>query len=113
MYELVTLILVIYVVGSIMRRTAERRREVERLSQRVSQLNEIVARLQKTDNAQAISEQFIELELRDLEMQMKDCLAAEDPGAQEAFEHLHYVEETISKSIFVPREMPSHTESTI
>ena len=112
MYELVTLVLVIYVVGSILRRTAERKREMDRLKARVNQLSEIVSRLD-VEGAPLSSEQIVELELRDLQMQLQDFNGTADSAAQTAFEHLHFVEETISKSIFLAPELPTEAESTL
>ena len=112
MYELVTLILVIYVVGSIMRRTADRKREMDRLKVRVNHLNEVVNKLQSGGRAIS-SEQIIELELIDLQMQLQEFNSFADVAAQEAFEHLHYVEETISNSIFLAPDLPTEAESTL
>lgn len=112
MYELVTLILVIYVVGSILRRTAERKREMDRLQTRVNHLSDVVASLQQGGGPMR-SEQIIELELLDLQMQLQDFNLQSGNAPQETFEHLHYVEETISRSIFLAPELPMQAESTL
>jgi len=117
MYEVVTLILVLYVVGSIMRRSADRHREMERLNARVSQLSKVVRHMQQgvTDE---FSHQLIELELKDLQMQLhghkeENFDFTADSAAQEAFEHLHYVEETMSRSVVLAPDMPLNAEATL
>lgn len=112
MFELVTLILVLHVAVSIYRRSAERQRDVERLKTKVADLSKLVVRLQQSGRREEIPEQIIQLELRDLCSQLHDQITAGEQ-AEIAFEHLHFVEESISKSIVVAAELPTTAESTL
>ena len=58
-----------------------------------------------------LPEQIIELELRDLCSQLQEFNVPAETAAP-AFEHLHYVEESISKSVVAP-ELPASAESTL
>lgn len=111
MCDLITLILAIYVVGSILRREANRKREVQRIQSRIGELSSIVHQMQ--DQQALRSEQFIQLEIRDLQMQLEHQLMADRSDFQETFQHLHYVEEQINKSVFLPADLPISAESTL
>lgn len=112
MFEIVTLILVLYVTYSIMRRSNDRRREVERLQLKVAELSAVVAEMQQSSVTE-VSERLIEMELRDIRTQLEEFNVSADTIAQDAFEQVHFVEETISKSIVVAPGLPTKAESTL
>ena len=117
MYEVITLILVLYVVGSVMRRSADRHREMKRVNARVNQLSKIVGNMQG-GVPDKFAHQLLELELKDLQMQLHDHKEqsfdfSADSAAQEAFEHLHYVEETMTRSVVLAPDLPVNAESTL
>ena len=65
MFELITSILVIYVIGSILRRDGERKREVARLQARIAELHRIVT--SSKGPGEADPERLIQWELHDLQ----------------------------------------------
>lgn len=114
MFELATLILVLYVAHSIFLRSRDRNREIERLHEKVAELSDIVKRIHRGDENTDVSEMILKMEFRDIRAQFDDLdIDIEAEAQKEAFEQLHYVEETISKSVFVPAEMPTTAESTL
>lgn len=112
MFELATLVLVLYVTVSIFRRSHERKSEVERLQLKVAELSDIVKCIHNGDEKRDVTEMILKMEFRDMRAQFND-LDIDTEVQRESFEQLHYVEETISKSVFVPSELPTTAESTL
>lgn len=109
MFELITSILVIYVIGSILRRDGERKREVARLQARIAELHRIVT--SSKGPGEADPERLIQWELHDLQLRLHDALPT--GTTEDAFEQLHYVEEKISRSVVMARDLPTEAESTL
>ena len=114
MYEIVTLVLVLYVFNSIVLRSAERRREVKRLQGKVTELQKVVASLQGSGNGEAgLQEKLVELELQDILTRLDDYRAPQIESNAEDFEQSHYVEGDVSKSVVVGKTLPTAAESTL
>ena len=114
MFELVTLILVLYVAHSIARRSAERKRELDRIQTKVRDLQQMVQELRGLpDDRGTVPERLVAMELQELCSHLRDEFdSSADEMAQQAFAHEHFVEEHMSKSILMA-PMPTNAESTL
>ncbi len=113
MYKIATLILVLYVIQSIWRRSNSRARDVERLQHRVTELSRIVGHIESGRSVSEVSGAMLQLQMRDILSQVEDLQLPQQDKQNSAFEQLHYVEEYMSNSTFVPLECPTVVESTL
>ena len=113
MYKIATLILVLYVIASIMRRSTIRERESKRLKRKVDELTRIVEQLNNGQSAAQVSEAMLEFQIRDIRSQFEELEVPMGQQKKTTFEQLHFVEGRISKSTFVPLELAPTVESTM
>jgi|GEM_PF-4916847 len=113
MYRIATLILVIYVIASIMRRSTVRDREARRLKRQVDELTRLVKHISTAQSASEVSEAMLGFQIRDIRSQFDELDIPMGQERKTTFEQLHFVEGRISKSTFVPQEIEPSIESTL
>lgn len=110
MFEMVTLVLTLYVAYSIFRRSQQRSREIARLQLQVATLTQMVTAQHGAD--EVLPEQMLALQLRDIQSQLAEfnipleCELAE-------YTQYHCVQDPIAQSIVVPVEYPASGETTL
>ena len=115
MYEIIILVLVLYVFNSIVLRSAERRREIKRLQGKVAELQKVVSQIRGRETTQEddLQGKLVELELQDILTRLDNYRAPQVESNPDDFEQSHYVEGEVSKSVVVGKSMPSKAESTL